>query len=197
MFEIEETVTIAQPVEKVWEFVMDDSNEPFWQTGLNDVRRLTDGPLMPGSPVSESRRLLGRALETVWELRACEPSDPSPVASVTAPFARQGTHALEETAAGPRLSMRLQGTPGGFLRIAVSVLERFVRREPAGNLENLPGVPEAGLDRDPGRSDGCVVVVSPRAAPSDAARRLPVRGGRRPPFRAAAWRSAPVGGGGR
>ena len=31
MFEIEETVTIEQPIERVWAFVMDEANDPLWQ----------------------------------------------------------------------------------------------------------------------------------------------------------------------
>ena len=146
MFEIEETVIIAQPIERVWEFVMDESNDPLWQTTLTDVHRLTDGPLVPGSRVSESRRFLGRRIETVWELTACEPPHLCSIASVTAPFAWQGTYALEAAGEGTRFTVRLRGNPGGFFRIAEALLERFVRRELAGNLGNLNDVLEAGLE---------------------------------------------------
>lgn len=146
MFEIEETVTIEQPIERVWAFVMDEANDPVWQTTLIDVHRLTEGPLTVGTRVSESRRFLGRTIETIWELTECEAPNRSSIASVKAPFAWQGTYALEETGQGTRFTMRLQGSPGGFFRIAESLLERFVRREMAGNLGNLNDVLEAGLD---------------------------------------------------
>ena len=145
MFEIEETVTIAQPIERVWAFVMDEANDPLWQTTLTDVRRLTEGPMAVGTRVSESRRFLGRTIETVWEMTECKAPHRSSIASVKAPFAWQGTYALEETGEGTRFTIRLQGSPGGFFRIAEPLLERFVRREMAGNLGNLNDVLEAGL----------------------------------------------------
>ena len=145
MFEIEETVTIEQPIERVWAFVMDEANDPLWQTTLTDVHRLTEGPMAVGTRVSESRRFLGRTIETVWEITECEPPHRSSIASVKAPFAWQGTYTLEKTEEGTRFSMRLQGNPGGFFRIAEPLLERFVRREMAGNLGNLNDVLEAGL----------------------------------------------------
>jgi carbon monoxide dehydrogenase subunit G len=145
VFEIEETALIAQPIERVWTFVMDETNDSLWQTTLTDVHRLTDGPMGVGSQVSESRRFLGRTIETVWEMTECEAPHRSSITSVKAPFAWQGTYTLEETGEGTRFSMRLQGNPGGFFRIAEPLLERFVRREMAANLGNLNDVLEGGL----------------------------------------------------
>jgi hypothetical protein len=31
VFEIEETVTIEQPIERAWAFVLDEANDPLWQ----------------------------------------------------------------------------------------------------------------------------------------------------------------------
>ena len=146
MFEIEETVTIEQPIERVWAFVMDEANDALWQTTLTDVHRLTDGPVGVGTRVSESRRFLGRTIETIWEMTECDAPHHSSIASVKAPFAWQGSYTLEETGEGTRFTLRMQGNPGGFFRIAEPLLERFVRREMAGNLGNLNDVLEAGLD---------------------------------------------------
>jgi len=145
VFEIEETALIAQPIESVWAFVMDEANDSLWQTTLTDVHKLTDGPLGVGSQVSESRRFLGRKLETIWEMTGCEPPHTSSISSVKAPFAWEGTYTLAEEGDGTRFTIRLRGNPGGFFRIAEPLLERFVRREIAGNLGNLNDVLEGGL----------------------------------------------------
>ena len=145
MFEIEETVTIEQPIERVWAFVMDEANDSLWQTTLTDVHRLTNGPMGVGTRVSESRRFLGRTVETIWEMTECEAPHRSSIASVKAPFAWQGTYTLEESGDGTRFTLRMEGSPGGFFRIAEPLLERFVRREMVGNLGNLNDVLEAGL----------------------------------------------------
>ena len=145
MFEIEETALIAQPIESVWAFVMDETNDSLWQTTLTDVHKLTGGPLGVGSQVSESRRFLGRKLETIWEMTGCERPHTSSISSVKSPFAWEGTYTLAEESGGTRFTIRLRGNPGGFFRIAEPLLERFVRREIAGNLGNLNDVLEGGL----------------------------------------------------
>lgn len=145
MFEIEETVAIDRPIEEVWEFVMDVEDEPLWQTTLDVATRLGSGPLRVGSLVRETRRFLGRRVDTTWEMTECEPPLRSPIGSIDAPFAWSGTHALDEEGGGTRFTLTLRGDPGSFFRLAEPVFARTARREIAGNLANLKHVLEAGV----------------------------------------------------
>ncbi len=158
MFEIEETVAIEQPVEAVWSFLMDETNEPLWQTTLAEVRRLTHEAMTTGSRVLEVRRFLGRRIETEWEMTECEPPRRSSITSIRAPFAWSGAYTLEPIEGGTQFTARLQGEPGGFFRVAEPVFARIARRELAGNLANLKDVLEAGV------GVGLEVSASPQAA---------------------------------
>lgn len=51
---------IDRPVEEVFAFVADQTNAPRWQTGLDEVRRLTDGPIGVGSEHEFVRVFAGR-----------------------------------------------------------------------------------------------------------------------------------------
>jgi len=145
VFEIKETVAIEKPVEAVWSFVIDEANEPLWQTTLAEVRRLTDGPMAAGTRVLEVRRFLGRKIETVWEMVECDPPRRSAIRSVKAPFAWQGTYELGPADGGMWFTVGLQGDPGGFFRVAEPVFARMGRRELVANLANLKDVLEAGV----------------------------------------------------
>ena len=134
MFELEETVAIAKPIEDVWAFVMDVTQEPLWQTTLTEVRRLTDGPLTTGSQVQETRRFLGRRIDTLWEMVEADGPVRSSIRSVKAPFAWSGTYALRPEDRGTRFTLSLRADPAGFFRLAEPVVQRMVRRELAGNL---------------------------------------------------------------
>jgi hypothetical protein len=151
MFEIEETVAIEQPIDMVWAFLMDETNEPLWQTTLTDVRRLTAGPLAAGSRVLETRRFLGRGIETEWEMVECAAPRRSSIRSLKAPFSWGGTYELEPVGSGTRFTAQLKGEPGGFFRVAEPVFARMARRELATNLANLKDVLEAGVGIAVGR----------------------------------------------
>ena len=143
MFEIEETVAIRQSIEVVWDFVNEVANEPLWQTTLSEVVQITDGPLRAGSRVRETRRFLGRRIDTVWEMTENDAPSRSSIRSVEAPFAWSGIYLLEAKGEETRFTIAMKGDPGGFFRLAEPVVHRMVRRELAGNLANLKDVLEA------------------------------------------------------
>jgi uncharacterized membrane protein len=160
VFEIEETVAIDQPIERVWAFVIDETNNPLWQTTLTDARRLGDAPLGVGSRVQETRRFLGRTIETEWEMTECDEPRLSCIRSVKAPFAWSGAYVLDADADGDstRFTLRLVGDPGGFFRLAEPLVERMARRELAGNVANLKDMLETGLgDPIPGLTETTAV----------------------------------------
>ncbi len=46
MIDVQTSVEIDRPVEEVFAFVADQTNATRWQTGLHEVRRLSDGRLL-------------------------------------------------------------------------------------------------------------------------------------------------------
>lgn len=60
--EITTRLEIARPVPEVFAFVADQSNAPKWQTGLHEVRRLTDGPIGVGTEHEFVRTFAGRRI---------------------------------------------------------------------------------------------------------------------------------------
>ena len=69
----EKIITINRPVEEVFAYVIDLQNGPEWQSGLLEVRRVTQGSPGVGSQYVSVRKFLGRKLEAVIEIVAYEP----------------------------------------------------------------------------------------------------------------------------
>ena len=73
MIDVTTSVEIARPVREVFAFVADQTNAPQWQTGLHEVRRLTDGPIGVGSEHEFVRTFAGRRLASRNRFVAFEP----------------------------------------------------------------------------------------------------------------------------
>ena len=56
-------IEIGRPAADVFAFVSDQTNAPRWQSGLDEVHRLTPGPIRVGSEHSFIRRFAGRRIE--------------------------------------------------------------------------------------------------------------------------------------
>jgi uncharacterized protein YndB with AHSA1/START domain len=70
---VESAVDIARPSTEVFEFVADQTNAPRWQRGLEEVRRLTEGPIGVGTEHAFVRRFAGRRVESRNRFTRYEP----------------------------------------------------------------------------------------------------------------------------
>ena len=82
---IEVSALIDRSVDDVFAFVADQGNAVRWQSGLVEVRRITDGPIGVGTRHAFVRKLLGRKLEAHNEYVAYEPPRTVTFETVTGP----------------------------------------------------------------------------------------------------------------
>jgi len=73
VIDVTTSVEIARPVREVFACVADQTNAPHWQTGLHEVRRLTDGPIGVGSEHEFVRTFAGRRFSSRNRFVAFEP----------------------------------------------------------------------------------------------------------------------------
>src|SRR5664279_4031190 len=59
---LEKSTVIHRPSDEVFAFVADQTNAASWQSGIVEVRRLTDGPPGVGSRHIFTRTLMGRRM---------------------------------------------------------------------------------------------------------------------------------------
>ena len=70
---VHDSVVIARPVEQVFAFVADHQNLPAWTIGVKNSERLTDGPPANGSRYRVVGTLLGRTIQSSYQVTAFEP----------------------------------------------------------------------------------------------------------------------------
>ena len=71
MIRVEHSVTIARPAEEVFAYASDPAKAPEWQGSLLEVT--ADGPLQRGTMLTETRKFLGKRMESKLEIERFEP----------------------------------------------------------------------------------------------------------------------------
>jgi uncharacterized membrane protein len=137
------SVTIAAPRRRVADYVVDHRHDPAWIGGITESEMLGDPPIGVGSRVRRVASFLGKQIEYVNEVTRLEPDSLLEMRSVKSPFPMMVTYAFEDADGGTRTSVRVQGDPSAWYRIAGPLLARKVRSSVRGDLERLRGIIEA------------------------------------------------------
>ena len=131
MISVETRIEIGRPAADVFAFVSDQTNAPRWQSGLDEVHRLTPGPIRVGSEHSFVRRFAGRRIESRNKFVAFEPGrfvafDIPPGGGVTG----EASYLVEPTSASTSaLTSRVQLRFSGLGRLIEPFLGRVMRRD--------------------------------------------------------------------
>ena len=136
------TATIRRPCDEVSAFVTDPANDPRWIGGIQSARALGNSSIAVGTQVERVARFLGRRIEYVNEIIELRP-DRLAMRSVRAPFPMRVTYDLRSSGTATDMTIRVNGDPGGFFRVASPLVTRAVRRNVTRDLANLKRLLEA------------------------------------------------------
>ena len=67
---VNDSVVIARPVPEVFAYVADHENLPAWTVGVKESQRLTAGPPANGATYRVVGKLLGRSVESSYQITA-------------------------------------------------------------------------------------------------------------------------------
>jgi uncharacterized protein YndB with AHSA1/START domain len=70
---VENTITIEQPVEEVFEYVSTPENDPTWVSVSIRNQRTSPGPMRVGMTIEEDVKIFGRTSRDTWEVTEYEP----------------------------------------------------------------------------------------------------------------------------
>ena len=73
MIKVEKSTIVHRPSDEVFSFVADQTNAARWQSGIVEIRRLTDGPPGVGTRHTFTRTLMGKRMSGESEYVAFEP----------------------------------------------------------------------------------------------------------------------------
>ena len=144
MSKIERSVVIDRPIQEVFDFVHEPTNDPLWQTTVLESKKLTDEPLRAGSLVQEVRRFLGIRVESTFELIEYEPPTRSAVKLISGPVPFSGSYVLEALDGSTRFTVHGDIEGHGFFKLAEPVFARMAGRELEASLGHLKDLLEAG-----------------------------------------------------
>ena len=136
MTTFEHTAQILRPPEEVFAFLAQPANLPRWQMSLIAVRPHRSGALRPGAEVTETRRFLGRVMETTWVCTEHSPSRRSVIESDEGPVPFRGIWELEAAGETTRFTWTLE-TGGLAARLANAVTARLAREQLAADTLRL------------------------------------------------------------
>ena len=129
---------IERPVEEVASFAGDPGNAPSWYVNIESVRWLTAPPVQVGSRMDFVARFLGRRIEYTYEVVEREPGERLVMRTAQGPFPMQTTYTWEPVeSGGTRMTLRNNGSPSGFARIAAPAMELTMRRAMTKDLAAL------------------------------------------------------------
>ncbi|UCE64403.1 MAG: SRPBCC family protein [Nitrospirota bacterium] len=143
MAEFEQSVVINRPVEKVFEFVSYPENEPLWVAGVQEAEQTSEGPMGVGTTLRSVGRILGRTIESTWEVTEYEVNRKRVVKNSSGPFPLEFVTVFKPVDAGTKITLTVQAEVGGFLKLAEPVLVRMVKRRNESQWANLKDLLEA------------------------------------------------------
>jgi uncharacterized protein YndB with AHSA1/START domain len=143
MIKLEESITIRRPVEEVFAFVADQTNGPSWQSGLLEVRRITDEPIGLGTKHTAVRKFMGRRLEATNEYVVYEPNKEVTFKGAAGSAEFQHSYLTESTPEGTKLISRMKMESKGLFGLAEPLITRSLKREFALGLSELKDILES------------------------------------------------------
>jgi uncharacterized membrane protein len=104
---VESSITIAKPVEKVYEFITNLDNQKKLSEYVTGVQ--VDGPLKVGSRYKIQTTSFGRTIETTSEVTAMEPNKKFGIKTLAAPPASDvsNVYLLEKDGSGTKLTVQM------------------------------------------------------------------------------------------
>ena len=127
--QVSDSVVIARPVMQVFAFVSDHENLPAWTVGVKDSRRLTEGPPGSGSRYRVVGALLGRTIESSYQVTAFDPGRGFDGTMTSPMFGFTEQYRFETDHDATRVSMTACVEPRGLFRVLAPVMAAGVRRQ--------------------------------------------------------------------
>jgi len=137
---VDGSIVINRTPDEVFAYATDPAHTPEWQSSALETS--VDGPVQAGASGKEVRKFLGRRMESTMKIEAFEPPRRFALQVTSGPVPFHVEQTVEPDGTGSRVSVTIEGEPGGFFKLADPLVERAVRREIEGNLATLRDILE-------------------------------------------------------
>ena len=142
MIDTSDSVTINRPIEEVFAYVTDTSNDPAWHTDALEARKTSEGPIGMGTVWHVRFKPAMGVSEGDMEVVAFEPNRMEVQRGVIGPMQPTLTYVFEPADGGTRFTRRVQIKVSGTMRMMEPLMRLMTPKGNAGFLANLKRVLE-------------------------------------------------------
>lgn len=138
MIKIEKSVTIKRSVAEVFEFMSNSENDPQWQSGIEEVRKTSEGPIGVGTTFLEVNQMLGRRIKSTIEYIEYEANRKIGLKSVSGPIPFKMTGTFESVLEDEtKVTLVGEGDVGGFFKLAEPLVSSMLNKQMESNIAKL------------------------------------------------------------
>jgi uncharacterized membrane protein len=143
MVRIEESVIINRPAEETFAFVGNIENQAQWAGPVSESRKTSEGPVGVGTTYTQVTQLLGRRMESKYEVTEYEPNRKFSSKTTSGPISIHNTLAVEAVDDGTKVTVSAKVEGAGFFKLAEPIFGRMVTRQVATDTRTLKDLLEA------------------------------------------------------
>jgi hypothetical protein len=143
MINIEKSIIIHRSIEEVFTYVSDLTHSAIWQSGLVEVRKLSEGPVGIGTRYAFVRSFMGKKMEASNKIKVFVPNTKVAFKTTSGPIPLEASYLFESTGRVTKLTSTIEMHPGGFIRLAEPLISASLQREVEAALSKLKGLLES------------------------------------------------------
>lgn len=146
--DVETSIEIEVARTQVAAFATDPENAPSWYSNISSVTWETPPPAQVGSRIAFVAHFLGRRIAYTYQIRELVPAERFVMSTAEGPFPMRTTYTWVDTPdGGTQMTLRNDGEPVGFGRLAAPVMAAAIRRANLKDLRSLKDVLETRRPR--------------------------------------------------
>jgi hypothetical protein len=131
-------VIINRSVEEVAQFATDPDNATKWYVNIKSIAWRTPKPLTVGSKIEFAAKFLGKKLVYTYQVTAFIPKEKFVMSTANGPFPMETTYSWERISDHKtKMILCNRGTPSGFSKLIVPIMEPAMRRANRKDLNRL------------------------------------------------------------
>jgi uncharacterized protein YndB with AHSA1/START domain len=132
----ESAITIRKPPAEVFQYLKYAEKISQW-TPVKGMRLLTEGPIGVGTQYAQTISVLGQNFESVTEIMEFDEPNLFVFKAISGPLPFLQRFTLSPTGDGTKLEAVLEGEPGGFFKLAQSLLAPAAHKQLHDQLHKL------------------------------------------------------------
>jgi uncharacterized protein YndB with AHSA1/START domain len=142
MIQVEFNTLIQKPVAEVYAFLAVPANLPRWQKNIQSVTPISQDAMTVGKQYRTSGEILGRKIDGIMTITSIEPAKSFGYKGQNGPMQIQATFTFKPLGANTKLTLNVQGEPGGMFKLAEGMLVNQMKGMMEGNLATLKALLE-------------------------------------------------------